>query len=112
MAGPNITLQTPVVATRNQVSSDLGDDVVILDLNAGFYHGLNATGGRIWKLVQQSRTPAEIRNTLLDEFEVDAARCQRDVLATLQEFMAKGLVEIDRATAGPASQRVSGALAR
>jgi hypothetical protein len=44
-----------VVATKDQVSSDLGGEVAILDLKAGVYYGLDTVGARIWNLIQEPR---------------------------------------------------------
>jgi hypothetical protein len=43
--------RSTVVAVRDQVSSDLGGEVAILDLTGGMYYGLDAVGARVWELV-------------------------------------------------------------
>jgi uncharacterized NAD(P)/FAD-binding protein YdhS len=90
-----ISLQSTVVASREQVSSDLAGEAVILDLKRGVYHGLDPTGARIWKEIQQRpRAVSDIRNVILREYDVEADRCERDVLALLQELVNKGLAEV------------------
>jgi hypothetical protein len=89
-----------VVAAKNQVSSDLGGEVAILDLKAGVYYGLDAVGARIWSLIQEPRTVNEIRDILLEEYEVEPERCERDLLALLQKLADEGLIEVkDEASA-------------
>ena len=46
-----VTEHSTVVAVQGQVSSDLGGEVAILDLNAGMYYGLDEVGVRVWDLV-------------------------------------------------------------
>ena len=82
-----------VVAAKDQVSSDLGGEVAILDLKAGVYYGLDAVGARIWSLIQEPRTVNEIRDILLEEYEVEPERCERDLLALLRRLAAEGLIE-------------------
>ncbi len=89
-----LTLSSQVVASKDQISSQLGDEAVILDLKAGIYHGLNPTSARIWQLVQQSSTVAAIRDCILAEYAVEPARCEEDVLSILRELNSKGLIEI------------------
>lgn len=82
-----------VVAVNHQVSSDLGGEVAILDLEAGMYYGLEEVGARVWALAQEPRTVQEIQDRIVDEYEVDPASGRRDVLALLQQLADKGLVE-------------------
>jgi hypothetical protein len=85
-----------VVAARDQVSSDLGKEVAILDLKAGVYYGLDDVAARIWNLIQEPRTVNEIRDILLEEYEVEPERCERDLLALLERLAAEGLIEAKR----------------
>lgn len=89
-----LTLDSKVVASKHQVSSQLGEEAVILDLKAGVYHGLNVTSARIWQLVQQTSTGAAIRDCILAEYSVEPGRCEQDVLSILREFKAKGLIDV------------------
>jgi hypothetical protein len=83
-----------VVAAKDQVSSDLGGEVAILDLKAGVYYGLDAVGARIWSLIQEPRTVNEIRDILLEEYDVEPERCERDLLVLLRRLADEGLVEV------------------
>ncbi len=85
------------MATRDQVSSDLKGEVAILDLKAGVYYGLDDVGARIWNLIQEPKAVSEIRDTLLQEYDVEADRCERDLLALLQRLADEGLVEVEDA---------------
>ncbi len=89
-----LTLDSQVVASKHQVSSQLGEEAVILDLKAGVYHGLNVTSARIWQLVQQTSSVAAIRDCILAEYDVEPRRCEQDVLAILREFKDKGLIDV------------------
>ena len=60
-----INLDSIVVATENQVSSDLGDETAILGLKSGVYYGLDPVGARIWSLLQEEKTVAQIKTVLL-----------------------------------------------
>ena len=93
-----ISGQAIVVAVEGQVSCDLADEAAILDLNSGVYFGLNAVGARIWKLVQAPRTVNEVLQALLEEYDVEPERCERDLVALLQELVTYGLIEVKVAT--------------
>lgn len=83
-----------VVAAKGQVSSDLGGEVAILDLERGTYYGLDEVGTRIWELVQEPTAVSEVQATVVEEYDVEPARAERDVLALLQRLVDEGLVEV------------------
>jgi len=83
-----------VVVSKDQISTDLGGEVAILNLEAGTYYGLEAVGARIWSLIQEPRTIKEIRDVLVSEYEVEPERCERDLVALLQGLADEGLVEV------------------
>ena len=95
---PGLSVDSIVVVAKEQVSSELAGEVVILDLKAGKYHGLDATGARVWELIQQPRKVAEIKDTLLAEYEVEPERCERDLLELLTDLTRHGLLDICHAS--------------
>jgi len=92
-----------VVASREQVSSDLGGEAVILDLKGGMYYGLNAIGAQIWKLIQEPRSVGEIRDAVMDEYAVESDQCEHDLTALLQDMVSVGLVEVQGTVNGSGS---------
>jgi hypothetical protein len=89
-----IALHSNVVASSNQVSSDLAGEVVILNMANGSYYGLDEVGARIWKLLQQPCSPQAISEVLLDEYDVGPDECRRDVLELVRQLADEGLVEL------------------
>ncbi|HEY9621775.1 MAG TPA: PqqD family protein [Crinalium sp.] len=83
-----------VVATKEQVSSELAEEIVILNLKSGTYYGLNPVGARVWTLIQEPKTVDEIRSSILEEYEIDVDTCDRDIKALLEELATSGLIEI------------------
>lgn len=89
-----ITTATVVVAASDQVSSELAGDAVILSLRTGMYCGLDAVGARIWKLLGTPIRVADIRDAIVQQYDVEVDRCERDVLDFLQQLAARELIEI------------------
>jgi hypothetical protein len=83
-----------VIAARNQISSDLAGDAVILNLNSGIYYGLDSIGAAIWQCIQQPMTVSDIRDTLLHEYDVDPAQCMAELIALLKEMLNEGLIDV------------------
>ncbi|BAU05806.1 thymidylate synthase [Fischerella major NIES-592] len=90
----NISENTIVVASVEQISSDLGGEAVILNLKSGVYHGLNEVGTLIWNLIQTPKTVKDIKAAILAEYEVEAERCDRDLLKLLEDLLAAELINI------------------
>jgi len=86
-----------VSATREQVSCALGDEAAILNMKNTVYYGLNPVGARIWSLLQQPRSIRELRDALVEEYEVEAGRCESDLLELLEKMKSEGLIEVRRA---------------
>ncbi len=83
-----------MVAVSDQVSCDLGGEAAILHLKNGVYYGLDPVGARVWSLLQTPRNLAEIRDALLEEFEVQPERCERDLRDLIEELAAENLIEV------------------
>jgi len=83
-----------VVATADQVSCDLGTESAILHVTSGRYYGLDAVGTRVWALVQQPISVAQLHATLLAEYDVAPERLERDLAVLLDRLGAGGLIEI------------------
>jgi hypothetical protein len=90
-----MTPDTTVVANPDAMSSSVGIETVILHFTAGTYFGLDEVGTRIWQLVQTPCTVREIRDALLEEFDVDEARCDRAVRSFLASLAEHGLITSD-----------------
>ena len=74
-----------VVRRRPEIMhSDLGEQSVMMDLDAGAYYGLNAVGSRIWALTEEPVAVRSIVAKLVAEFEVDEQECE----AAVQSFVA------------------------
>jgi len=89
-----ISRDSMVVVSQDQVSCDLSGESAILNLKAGVYYGLNEVGTRIWKLIQEPRRVGDLRDTILEEYEVEPDRCEADIMALLQAFLDNGLIEV------------------
>ncbi len=81
--------------TNRQMSSVMGDEVVILNHADGVYYNLEEVGAFVWeKLQSQSLSFDEIVETVCDNYEVEATVCQQDVKKLLDDLMKERLVEM------------------
>jgi hypothetical protein len=92
----SITLsdESRIVVSKDQVSCDLAGEAAILNLRNGVYYGLDPVGARIWNLVQQPTTFGQIRDALLDDYDVEKVRLETDIKDLLDKLAEQGLVDI------------------
>jgi len=93
-----ITIDSVVVAAKDQVSSYLAGEVVVLSLQTGRYYGLDRVGARIWDLLRTPARVADIRDAIVRQYEVEPDHCERDVLTLLQRLASQELIEITDGT--------------
>ena len=94
MLADAILLYSVVVASKGQISTDLGGEAVILGLDSGQYYSLNDVGTRIWDLVQEPKAVLDVRDAILDEYEVEPERCEKELLDILKDMASEGLIEV------------------
>ena len=83
-----------VVVTADQLSTRLGEEIVILGLRDSVYYGLSDVGARIWALIQTPRTVDEILSALVAEYEVATTDAAAGLDRLLRELETRGLVAI------------------
>jgi hypothetical protein len=87
-----LTDETIVVASNDQISTTLNDEVVILGLQDTMYYGLQDVGARVWALVQSPRSIREIVGAITAEYDVSAETAASDVYRLIDGLRDRGLV--------------------
>ena len=75
------------IQNRQVVQSKIGEEVVMLDMESGFYFGLNSVASVIWNMMQNAVTVEEIVDQLMAEYSVQKSQC----LAESQELIGRML---------------------
>jgi hypothetical protein len=74
------------------MEAELGDELVALDPKAGECFGFNSVATSVWRNLEQPRSFEQLRDALLEEYEVEPERCSDELEALLQDLTARGLV--------------------
>jgi hypothetical protein len=82
------------VADDDVLTTEFGDEIVILHLRDGVYYGLEDVGARIWQLLRTPVSLPAIRDAIVAEFDVDPARCEQDVRSLIAKLTERGLVQM------------------
>ena len=89
-----LCVQSVVIAASEQISCPLGEESAILNLKNSVYYGLDPVGAHVWKLLREPKSVGELRDALLDEYDVEAGRCEQDLLELLEKMRGEGLIEV------------------
>src|SRR5437016_11245927 len=85
-----------VVAAKDQIGCNLGEEEVILDLASGVYYGLNNVASRIWELVQKPTAVGQIVEIVLTEY--DRSEEHTSELQSLTNLVCRLLLEKKKTT--------------
>lgn len=68
------------------------DEMAIMSIDQGAYYGLNEIATRIWEMLIEPRSLDAICQRLLQDYDVDPATCEREVLACLDKLYSERLI--------------------
>lgn len=90
-----ISLDHTVRVGDDTVFRELGGEAVLLQLDAGMYFGLDPVGTRLWQLIAERGRLRDVFEAAREEFEVDPATLERDLLALVHQLADRKLVICD-----------------
>lgn len=94
MPAKTLSDDSRISVSEDQVSCDLAGEAAILNLKNSVYYGLDPVGARVWSLIQEPKTFAEIRDTLLGVYDVERPQLESDLQVLLTELAEQGLIDI------------------
>ncbi len=87
-----MNLQQLVSITPDVLMQELSGESVLLDLNSEQYFGLDEVGTRIWRLIEENGLLQTVFEQLLDEYEVEPDRLEKDLFELVDRLAEAGLV--------------------
>ena len=87
-------LRADDVVERNAalLTTEVDGEIMAMSVERGECFGLDRVGSRVWALIEQPRSVADLCEALTEEFDVDAETCLRDVTDLLETLRASDLV--------------------
>jgi len=74
------------------MEAELGDELVALNVNAGECFGFNSVATSVWRELKEPKSFNQLRDILLEEYEVEPERCTHELKDLLDDLCAKQLV--------------------
>jgi len=87
-----MNLDTHLTVPPQVMSRLVSDETVLLDLASGMYFGLDGVGQKIWEAVTEGRSLGEAATAIVNDYEVDEAQAQTDVIEFATDLVARGLL--------------------
>jgi hypothetical protein len=81
------------IQNKKVIQSKIGDEVVMLDMDSGFYFGLNSVASIIWEKLEKPISLEEVINELLSEFNIDRDTCENDTMAFWVQLLDKNIIK-------------------
>ena len=75
------------------MEADIGDEIVALDPDAGNCFGFNEVATSVWRSLEQPKTFDQLRDELIEEYEVGGDQCTRELQGLLDDLLARRLIE-------------------
>jgi hypothetical protein len=95
-AGPEVAAAPQELRYRlpaSVVYRPFPEETVVLNLDTGRYHGLNATAGEMLELVAKLGTVAGVAAAISQRYGIDLESAEADVSALCDRLVARGLLE-------------------
>lgn len=87
-------LDSSVRIVPRVVSATVAGEIVILDPEAATYFGVEGAGVLIWEMLAEPRRVSELRDRLLETYDVETERCEADLFGILEQLQGDGLIEV------------------
>jgi hypothetical protein len=76
------------------VATEVNDEVVLMNLERNRCYGLGSTGSDIWRKLREPIQVSDLLVQLRIDYDAPSGQIESDVLRTLREFAAEGLIEV------------------
>ena len=94
MGASAINPNSVVTRSADIVAGVVAGDLMMMSIESGKYYQLNISAGRIWDMLEQPRTVAELCEMLSRCFKVTSEDCQKEVMSFLDELASRKIVTI------------------
>ncbi|GAC1417719.1 MAG: hypothetical protein NVSMB62_08710 [Acidobacteriaceae bacterium] len=76
------------------VSTEVNEEVILMNVDRDRCYGLGSTGSDIWRRIRTPIRVSELSSQLEDEYAAQPGVIESDVLRTLRQLAAEGLIEV------------------
>ena len=83
----DMELTQKIARSDNFVFNEVDGELVMMNIETGAYASLNETGKSIWTLLDAPKSLSEVVSSLVEEYEIDQATCEKEVMPFVENML-------------------------
>jgi len=87
-------LNKRITISDKVLSTDIDDEMVLLDMKSEKYFGFDEIGASIWQAIQRNDSLTEVYEILLTEYRVKPEILKNDLLDFVKELEERGVISL------------------
>ena len=89
-----INTQTEISRNQSLLVAQVGDEIVMMDVESGHYYGLDDIGSDIWRRLESPSSFADLIVGLSADYDAEPAIIAEDVRLLITKMAAQGVVTL------------------
>lgn len=85
---------TVIVKSEKVLTTEIDDELGLMNIDKGLYFTLNHTGKRIWELIETDISIKDLTKKLIEEYTIGYEECIKEVSELLDIMKNNNLVDI------------------
>ena len=90
-----ISMKSKIIRSSHPIAEPVDDEIVMADIDAGKYYGLNDIGAAIWKKIEKKMTVEDLCRQICETYEVTPEECSAEVIAFLKDLESRNLILVE-----------------
>jgi hypothetical protein len=90
-----MNMNSRVVRRSGPIAAPVDNELVMLDIDAGKYYGLNGIASAIWQNLEEEISVGDLCRQLCESYDVGMEQCSAEVLSFLKELETRNLISVE-----------------
>ena len=90
-----ISMKSKIVRSSDPIAEPVDDELVMADIDAGKYYGLNDIATAVWQNLETKISVDDLCKRLCESYEVTPEQCASEVLKFLNELETRNLISVE-----------------
>lgn len=87
-------LNKRITISDKVLSTDIDDEMVLLDMKSEKYFGFDEVGASIWQAIQRNESLTEVYEILIAEYRVKPEILKKDLLDFINQLEERGVINL------------------
>ena len=89
-----LTMDSVVQRDPDQIAAKVDDDVVMVNVETGYYYAVSDVAREIWEAIERPRMISELIDVLSRTYDVDRPTCEAQTISFLEHLLAERLLRV------------------